>query len=154
MPDRKIRYQAAIVTGHQLLLLRIIDPSTANTFWLLPGGGSEPHETAQECLRREVREETSLHVEVRRRLYVQTGVPGWPYEELHTYLCRVRSGVARPGTEPEVDTDDHRTIQEVGWFDLRYPSTWNALVTADPITHPQMQRIRQVLGYLTPNVSR
>jgi hypothetical protein len=59
----------------------------------------------------------------------------------------VLDGVARPGIEPEVDTAEHRTIREVGWFDLRHPTTWDPLILGDPITLPLLCQVRAALGY-------
>jgi hypothetical protein len=61
----------------------------------------------------------------------------------------VTGGEARPGIEPEVDTPEHTTIREVGWFDLCAPTTWNALVRGDPITMPLLCQLRVALGYVT-----
>jgi ADP-ribose pyrophosphatase YjhB (NUDIX family) len=149
MIDRTIRYQAAIVEDHHILLLRVIDIPTGHTFWLLPGGGMEANETAEACVRREVWEETTLQVEVECLLFAMPEHPEGIYQHSHTYLCRVRAGEASPGTEPEVDTAAAATIREVGWFDLRAPANWNALVTSDPITFPLLQRVREALGYTT-----
>jgi len=61
----------------------------------------------------------------------------------------VIGGTARPGIEPEVDTATHRTTREVGWFDLRAPTTWDALVLSDAITLPFLRQVRAALGYAT-----
>jgi len=146
MSNHTIRYQAAIVRDDHVLLLRVIDLASGKTFWLLPGGGMHANETAEACVQREILEETALEVDVEGLLFV-TPDTGHTYLFAHTYLCRVRSGEAAPGSEPEVDTPDRATIQEVGWFDLRAPASWNALVTSDPITLPLLQRLRVALGY-------
>jgi ADP-ribose pyrophosphatase YjhB (NUDIX family) len=145
--DRTIRYQAAIIRDDHVLLLRVIDRASGATFWLLPGGGMEAGETAEACVQREVMEETGLHVNVERLLFVAPDIPAGVYQHLHTYLCRVRAGEAYPGSEPEIDTPGRATIQEVGWFDLRAPATWHPLITNDPITFPLLQRVRLLLGY-------
>ncbi len=48
--------------GRVLLVRRANEPSRG--LWSIPGGRVEPGESARECARREVREETGLDVEV------------------------------------------------------------------------------------------
>ena len=85
-----------------------------------------------------------------RPLFEVPDGPGGIYDRLRTYLCHVVGGEARPGIEPEVDTATHRTIRDVGWFDLRAPTTWDTLVQSDSITLPLLHRVRTALGY-APN---
>lgn len=96
-------------------------------------------------MRREVREETHLDVQVVRLLLDEPGVPGGIYQRLKTYLCEVRNGRAIPGVEPEVEFQ--ASIVEVGWFDLRDESSWGDQVVEDPITYPLLRRIQSALGY-------
>ena len=147
MLRRDVRYQAAIIHADQVLLLKVVDRDSGATFWLLPGGGREAGESEEACVQREVREETALEVAVVRALFEVPDPPGGIYDRMRTYLCHVMSGEARPGIEPEVDTAEHTTIREVGWFDLRYPTTWDALVLSDPITLPLLRQVRTALGY-------
>src|SRR5262245_38519648 len=111
---RTIRYQAAIIRNDHLLLLKVTDFTTGQTFWVIPGGGREEGETEMDCVRREVLEETYLHVEVERLLVDEPGIPGDMYQRLKTYLCQVVGGEAQPGIEPEVDTADQMTISAIG----------------------------------------
>lgn len=147
MLRRDVRYQAAIIRDNHVLLLKVVDIDSEAMFWLLPGGGREKGESEEACVRREVCEETELEVAVVRPLFEVPDGPGGIYNRLRTYLCYVVGGEARPGIEPEVDTSTHRTIREVGWFDLRAPTTWNPLVLADSITLPLLQQVRAALGY-------
>jgi 8-oxo-dGTP pyrophosphatase MutT (NUDIX family) len=145
-----VRYQAAIVQNDHVLLLKVWDHMyTGKTFWLIPGGGRHPDETEEDCVRREVREETYLEVEVERLLLEEPDIPDGLYERLKTYVCRIISGDPRPGLEPEVDTEDRATITEIRWFDLRDPKTWDSLALNDPITFPRLQQLRTVLSYIS-----
>ena len=147
MLRRDVRYQAAIVREDHVLLLKVVDIASGATFWVLPGGGREKGESEETCVQREVREETELEVTVERPLFEVPDHPGGIYDRLRTYLCHVTGGEARPGIEPEVDTPEHSTIRAVDWFDLRAPTTWNALVRGYPITMPLLRQVRAALGY-------
>jgi 8-oxo-dGTP diphosphatase len=141
-----VRYQAAIIQNDHLLMLKVWDHAfSGKTFWVIPGGGRHPNEAEEDCVKREVLEETHLHVEI-DRLVLDEANEGM-YQRAKTYACRIISGAAHPGFEPEVDTDERSTITQVGWFDLRDPATWDALALNDPITYPLLQRMRAALGY-------
>ncbi len=79
--------------------------TTYNRFhpWGLPGGSLEYGETAEESLLREVWEETSLHIEIKRFLFVKT----WAPDRVGLYyLCRVTDGEFHPSDE----------VSEFGYF--------------------------------------
>jgi 8-oxo-dGTP pyrophosphatase MutT (NUDIX family) len=146
---RTIRYQAAIIRDDHLLLLKAVDRADGQTFWVIPGGGREPDESEDECVQREVSEETHLHVEVGRLVLDEPVIGNDLYQRAKTYACQIISGEARPGIEPEVDTAEHVTLRDVGWFDLRDSTGWDTLALNDPITYPLLQRLRSALGYTT-----
>jgi 8-oxo-dGTP pyrophosphatase MutT (NUDIX family) len=136
------------VLDDHLLLLKVLDRQTGELFWLFPGGGRESGETAEQCVEREVWEETHLRVAVTQFLFEAPDIPEGSYDWLRTYLCAVQAGTARPGTEPELDGDGQPTIQAIGWFHLRQPDTWDALLREDKITYHILQQVRAILGYL------
>jgi ADP-ribose pyrophosphatase YjhB (NUDIX family) len=144
---RTTRYQAAIIDHDHMLLLKVVDHEHGHMFWVIPGGGQEVDETEEACVQREVLEETCLHVEVMHLILDEPEIDDRIYQRAKTYACRINGGELKPGCEPEVDTVDFTTIQEIGWFDLRNPMTWDALVLNDPITYPLLQRVRAALGY-------
>ena len=144
---RHTRYQGAIIRDHHLLLIKQTEHASGRSYWLLPGGGIELDETEELCVQREMQEETCLHVQVKGLLLDEPGSPGGPYQRWKTYLCQVLDGEAHPGSEPEGAWATAYTFTEVGWFDLRHPTTWNKQIVNDPITYPMLQRIRTALGY-------
>jgi 8-oxo-dGTP diphosphatase len=68
-----IRTRAIVLHGGRLLL---IPPGSdaSEAAWGLPGGGLRPHESLAECLRREVLEETGIHVRIGRVVFLREWV--------------------------------------------------------------------------------
>ena len=144
---RRIRYQGAIIQDDQILLIKHCLHETGECYWVIPGGGREDGESEEECVRREMREETNLSVKVVRLLLDDPDPPGEGYQLYRTYLCHILDGQASPGYEPEADAAEKYAISEVGWFDLRDAHTWEALLVNDPFTYPLMLHIQAALGY-------
>lgn len=60
--------------------------------WEFPGGKREPHETLEECLIREVREELAIEIEVGEKLTVVKHAYTHFRITLHAFECRYRTG--------------------------------------------------------------
>ena len=144
---REIRYQGAIIKDDHILLIRHREHDTGRSYWILPGGGIEPGETDEQCVCREMLEETHLTVAVERLLIGELIENPKVYTYKRTYLCSIISGEAKPGYEPEEEVQAEYGIVEVKWFDLRAPHDWDDLVKTDEITHPQLLKLREALGY-------
>jgi ADP-ribose pyrophosphatase YjhB (NUDIX family) len=144
---RHTRYQGAIIKNRQILLIRHREHKTGRSYWAIPGGGMEPVETGEECVRREMKEETNLDVKVIALLMDEPDYPGGTYQRLKTYLCEPLKGEASPGFEPEPDAASVYGIVEVKWFDLQSEANWGPEITDDPITYPQLKNIRRILSY-------
>jgi len=108
----------------------------------------EPGETEEECVRREIKEETNLDVRIVSLLLDEPNPTKSTYQLRKTYLCEPNVGEASPGLEPEPEHSKSYSIAEVKWFDVRDESSWDSELTTDPITYGQLQRIRKKLDYL------
>jgi 8-oxo-dGTP diphosphatase len=149
--SRIIRYQGAIVKDHHVLLLRHREHQTGRSYWLFPGGGIEEGETEEQCVAREMFEETGLIVNVERLLFSQPMTEPDGYKQRKIYLCSILSGEAKPGYEPEEDASAFYDIEEVRWFDLRDVRTWDKGVWDKDVMNerlePQILELQKVLGY-------
>lgn len=144
--NRLTRYQGAIIADGNLLLIRHRVHSTGRSYWVFPGGGREAGESEEACVCREVQEETGLEVEVVRLLLDLPASQAVSYERIKTYLCRVLGGQAQPGYEPETEAARIYAIDQIGWFNLEDPSTWNRAILDDPITFKEVQALQSALG--------
>jgi 8-oxo-dGTP pyrophosphatase MutT (NUDIX family) len=145
---RSTRYQGAIIRDHHILLLKQIEHASGRSYWQIPGGGIEPDETEEQCVQREMLEETGLSVQVSSLLLDEPSTPGAIYERWKTYRCAILAGEARPGCEPEAAYAEAYSFTEVGWFDLRHPATWSPRLEADSFVYAFLQRIQAALGYV------
>ena len=146
---RDIRYQAAILHDGQILLIQHQEHHSERIYWLLPGGGREANETPEQCLTREVHEETGLTITVERLLLDDPAPAGDVYQRFHTYLCHPSTFTASPGMEPEPEAAAVYSIAAVGWFALDDETQWNEQLAADPLTAPLLRRIRAALEEAT-----
>ncbi len=144
---RTYRYQGAILRDHHILLIRHQEHKSGHDYWLVPGGGIDPGETEEQCVMREMREETNLVVRVERLLFEeQWQEDGGPYRGARTYLCTPLSGSPKPGYEPEPEAASYYAIVEVRWVDLRDEASWGSKITNDPFTYPFLTKVRSILG--------
>ena len=112
MPERdpRLAVRALILVEGRLLLVNAY-PDPGNDLWCAPGGGVMPHVSLPDNLRREIREETGLEIEV-------GGIAG--ANEFHSpeagfhqvdlfFRCRVISGrIEDAGPDPEGIVDRRR----------------------------------------------
>ena len=142
------RCQAAIIKEDHILVLKVWDHSSSGSrFRVLPGGARIGEESEEECVRREIMEETHLEVRVGRLILEEPALPDGMYRRIKTYLCRIVGGNAMPGMEPEIDTEGKNTIQRIEWYDLRDSERWEELRRDDPIIYRQLHAIRVALDY-------
>ena len=134
---REIRYQGAIVQNDRILLIKHMPLRGGSPYWLIPGGGIEDGETEIECVRREMKEETNLVVEVIRLVLDEPG-PLATFEQfadstlnlvLRAYLPDLDN---RLGTISELHTEIDKRFAEAGieiafpQRDLHLRSGWDA----------------------------
>ena len=146
---RHTRYQGAIIKGHHFLLIRHRQHSTGRAFWVIPGGGLDGDESEEECVVREMKEETNLDVRVDRLAFDEPAHPDGAYKRRKTYICHPVAGKASPGYEPEPEAAADYSISEVRWFDLRDEGAWDDELRREPVMYLQLVRLRKMLGYLS-----
>jgi 8-oxo-dGTP diphosphatase len=138
---RETRYQGAIIRDQHILLISHTVHATGNFYWAMPGGGIEPGESEEDCVRREMKEETCLDVQVERLMFHDPGEAGGVYRWINTYLCSSWVGEAMPGYEPESEASSQYAISQVRWVDLSAPHTWGRGIDNNRFVYPLLLRI-------------
>lgn len=142
MEYRHTRFQGAIVDEGRLLLVHHHALESGRKYWAMPGGGIEPDESEIDCVKREMREETGLEVEVQSLLLDLINPPGRVYHRQKTFLCRPTGGTAAPGEEPEAA---HFAITDLTWLDLNDPDSWRGMFTGREWVIPVIWEVRTAL---------
>ena len=107
MVDVVLAASAVVVDaqGRVLLVKRGAEPEKGR--WSVPGGSKGPGETLAEAAAREAFEETGLHVQIVRELWVATVPTGDGRQfEIHDFLATADGGTLTPGD----DADDARWV--------------------------------------------
>jgi ADP-ribose pyrophosphatase YjhB (NUDIX family) len=141
------RYQGAIILDNHILLIKHSLYKNGVEYWVLPGGGREEGETEEECVKREMKEETYLDVVVERLLLETAGQPNTTYRSYKTYLCKPLTNNAQPGYEPEPEASEVYEISEVGWFDLHCEEKWPSGQVLNRFVFQMLKEIQNLLGY-------
>lgn len=96
MSEKANAASVALIRGDAVLLIRRALPPYAN-LWTFPGGRTEAGETAEDCARREVREELGLAVSGLR--HVETQVLAGTRWRLAVYASEDFTGEIEPSAE-------------------------------------------------------
>jgi 8-oxo-dGTP diphosphatase len=134
MPSPRLAVRAVILREGRLLLVNAYKGRT--DLWTCPGGGAELHEALPDALRREVREETGLEVEVGRPCLVnEFHDPVGPFHQVDLYFrCTFVAGDAEgPWVDPEGIVSHRRWVTRDEMAGLRVkPDSIAAVAWGDP----------------------
>ena len=110
--DRPIvRPTGILIEENNILLVK--QDVTETRHWALPGGRPESGETLEQCLVREMKEETGLDVQVKELLYITDRF----YQDYHVvhilFLVERVGGKLRSGKELQVETEKIKKLAMV-----------------------------------------
>lgn len=88
-----VRPTSILIEDQRILILR---QNVENRKWSLPGGALEARETIEQCLVREMKEETGLETRVRELLYICDRYRGADTHVVHMSFLVERTGKSPP----------------------------------------------------------
>jgi mutator protein MutT len=83
---------AVIIQDGMILITRRLDESHQGGLWEFPGGKREEGESLEECVRREIKEELDLDIEVGEPVKIISFAYAFYNVHLHFFRCTIRSG--------------------------------------------------------------
>lgn len=113
---KNLRVLARVVTYDKNMGKILLVKNKGMSFWYAPGGGWEhERENILECAKREVHEETGLHVDIKKMLYVQE------YHDPNETVLFEAFWLAEPSheqslNENHVDLDPSGNVESAKWF--------------------------------------
>ncbi|MDX1995042.1 MAG: NUDIX domain-containing protein [bacterium] len=143
MSHIRVSANAAVVRDGRLLLVEFDDANGLH--YNLPGGGCQPGETLEECVRREVLEETCAQITVGRVLLLREYEPervGQRFGGQHK-LNVIFEGYLVEGSEPRLPDNPDAYQTGVRWVplaDLQTVDLVSATLPAqllDALSHPE-----------------
>ncbi|NJL02535.1 MAG: A/G-specific adenine glycosylase [Spirulinaceae cyanobacterium RM2_2_10] len=102
LPHKRIGVAVIRNTAGQVLIDRRREEGLLGGLWEFPGGKIEAGETIADCIRREIREELAIEIEVGAHLITVEHAYSHFRLTLYVHECRHRSGEAQPLESQEV----------------------------------------------------
>ena len=106
-----VRPTGILIEEHKILIVK--QDVTATRHWALPGGALELGETIEQCLVREIKEETGLDVLVKELLYVCDRIRQDSHVVHMTFLVEKIGGRLRTGQELLLEKEKIRELDMV-----------------------------------------
>lgn len=123
-----IEVAAAVILQHGRLLITLRRPDVPQGGrWEFPGGKRLPREGLATCLRRELREELGVEIEVGPKLATVEHVYPDSAVRLHFYRCQLRAGVPKP-----LGCEAVRWVRPAELGRYRFPEADRAFIQALP----------------------
>ena len=113
----RLRVCGICLRDDKLLLVRHQATVQNQAFWAPPGGGLQFGETIEECLQREVLEETGLATKIKRFLFVNEFMEP-PLQAVELFFeLEITDGELLTGIDPEASAEQ-QLIEEVTFLSL------------------------------------
>ena len=97
MPTSRVR--GILIESNEIILIKRVKPT--ENYYVFPGGGVEEGESLEEALRREMKEELGVEIQVGKLLVEQTLETKKGLQTEYFYYCTMSGGVVGTGEGPE-----------------------------------------------------
>ena len=121
--DIIVRPTGILIEGDRMLLVKQCVTETRN--WSLPGGRLEAGETIEQCLVRELKEETGLDVAIKELLYITDRFSGSNTHTVHMTFLLERTGGKPDGFEwTHREPSASKSLREIRMVPVKELASW------------------------------
>ena len=107
-----IRVTCALIVQHDTILLAQLGAGSNHPFqWEFPGGKIENEESGESCVKREIKEELGVEIEILANLEPVNYVYDFGEIQLIPFLCKLKSG--------KIKLNEHIDLKRVKWNHLQ-----------------------------------
>ena len=119
---RKIRVVAAsIIVNNRLLIAQRSESMSSALLWEVPGGKVEDGESDQEALKRELKEELAIEVEVHNFVGMSSVVVKKKEIEMYVYRCVIQKGEPQAMEHKQLMWASELDLLSVSWAPADIP---------------------------------
>ncbi len=115
--QKPTRAVGIVIKNNDILL---IHRKNEKEYYVFPGGGVEENETIEQAVIRELWEETSINVEIKKLLYIHHILDDKNDSDQYFYLCEYLSGIPKLGDFNELkNMKSGNNFYEPLWFPIQ-----------------------------------
>lgn len=138
----RVRGCGILLKKNKALMIKHLGLNKENCYWGFPGGGVEPNESLEQCVKREYKEEVNLKIETKNLCYINEFINGKLHAIEFFFFVESKSYKVNAGIDPELNI-----LSNTKWF------SWKEIISQPKSQRPQFLDMFSSFRDLKSNIS-